>query len=140
MTAMNIAAFPLRRMPQTTRLIAGAGVFGLAIGSGLLPIPCPFHFMTGLDCPFCGGSRAAGALLQLDFARALDLNALAVLFILPLTIVFLIGKARHELGYVQHYWPTGRLGAVSGYAVLAIVLVWGVVRNLPFEPFTALRA
>lgn len=134
------ALFPVRRMPRTTRLIAVTGAFGLALGTGILRMPCPLKFLTGLDCPFCGGSRVAGALLQGDVVRALDLNAFAVLVVLPLTLVVLSAMARQELGYGTRYWPAGRLGGILGYTLLAVTLVWGVVRNLPFEPFTVLRS
>lgn len=131
---------PVRRMPRTTRLIAGAGVLGLVLGTGALPVPCPFNLVTGLDCPFCGGSRMLGALLADDFARALDLNAVALLVLLPLVAVVLFAMARRELGYASSHWPPGTLGQVCGYALLAVLAAWSVLRNLPFEPFTALRA
>jgi hypothetical protein len=136
----GFVAFPWRRIPRTTRLVAGTGAFGVGLGTGLLPVPCPFRLLTGLDCPFCGGSRVAGALLRGDVVGALDLNAFAVLVVLPLTAVVLIGMARQELGHARSYWPSGRLGGLLGYALLVAVVTWGVVRNLPFEPFTALRA
>lgn len=132
--------FPVRRMPRTTGLIAGTGAFGVALGTGILPIPCPFFLITGLDCPFCGGSRAAGALLHFDVGGALDLNAFALLVVLPLTVAVLIGMARQELGHARGYWPSGRRGGILGYALVASILLWGVVRNLPFPPFEVLRA
>ncbi len=42
-----------------------------------LVLPCGLHAMTGLPCPFCGGTRAARAALGGDWSRALYLNALA---------------------------------------------------------------
>lgn len=132
--------FPLRRMPRTTRLVAGTGAAGVALGTGLLPLPCPFLLLTGLDCPFCGGSRAAGALLQLDFLRALDFNVFAVLVVLPLTIAVLFGMARQELGHARHQWPSGRKGAFLGQALIVSVVAWWVLRNLPFPAFEVLRA
>lgn len=140
MQVREYVTFPVRRMPRTTRLIAGTGVFGVVIGTGLLPVPCLFLLLTGLDCPFCGGSRAAGALLHLDVATALDHNAFAVLVVLPLVIAVLVGMVREELGYAAGFWPAGPTGTVLGYALLVAVVSWGVVRNLPFPPFEVLRA
>lgn len=61
------------------------------------PIPhCGFHSMTGLPCAFCGGTRAARALLRGDVRQALYLNAIAFPFLLALTacaVVMLIEAA-----------------------------------------------
>lgn len=132
--------FPVRRLPRTSRLVFGLGAFGLVLASGVIPLPCPLKFLTGLDCPLCGGSRVAGALLQADLARALDLNAFVVLVVLPLVAAVLVAMARVELGRARFHWPGGRLGGVLGYVLLGAFLTWGVVRNLPLEPFTVLRA
>ncbi|MDR7300906.1 DUF2752 domain-containing protein [Haloactinomyces albus] len=137
---LEYARIPVGRMPRTSRLIAVTGALGLALGTGVLPVPCPLNLVTGLDCPFCGGSRMIGALLRADFARVLDLNAFALLILLPLVAVVLFAMARRELGYASSHWPRGVLGRVSGYALITAGVAWGVLRNLPFEPFTALRA
>ncbi|MFR9729404.1 DUF2752 domain-containing protein [Saccharopolyspora sp. MS10] len=127
-------------MPRTTRLAAGAGALGLVLSAGLLPLPCPMLFLTGLDCPFCGGSRMLGALLHADFARAADLNLFALVVIMPLAVAFLIGSARQELGQVAHPLPAGRRGLIAGRVLVGAVITWGVVRNLPFPGFEFLRA
>lgn len=56
---------------------AGVAIAGahLVFGIGL---PCPWLALTGLLCPFCGGTRAAGALAHADFAAAWSHNALIV--------------------------------------------------------------
>lgn len=41
----------------------------------LLP-PCPFHTITGLYCPGCGGTRAVCALLRGDIFRSLRFHPL----------------------------------------------------------------
>ena len=133
-------AFPVRRVPRTSRLVVGVGLFGLVLANGLVPLPCPMKFLTGLDCPMCGGSRVAGALVRGDLAQALDLNAFAVIVVLPLVVAVLVGMARVELGKAAFHWPAGRRGSVLGYVLLGAFLAWGVVRNLPLEPFTVLRA
>jgi hypothetical protein len=51
------------------------------------PTPCPWRTVTGLDCPFCGSTRAAATLASGDVIGALDHNALFVLGILPLAAV-----------------------------------------------------
>ncbi len=131
---------PFRSMPRTSRLIVGVGALGLLLGTGLVPVPCPFLLLTGLDCPFCGGSRMIGALLVGDVARALDHNAFALLVILPLVAVVLVAMARRELGLALRHRPAGRRGRVLGSVLVTMTVTWWVVRNLPWEPFTLLRA
>ncbi len=40
---------------------------------------CPFHAVTGLWCPLCGGLRMSNALIHGDLAAAIDFNPLLVL-------------------------------------------------------------
>ena len=46
-------------------------------GTALPFLPCGFHAMSGLPCLFCGGTRAARAILHGDLNAAVSLNALA---------------------------------------------------------------
>lgn len=129
-----------RRMPRTSGAVAATAVVGLVLGAGLVPLPCLFRLATGLDCPFCGGSRMIGALLHGDVLAALDFNAFALVVLAPIALLLLVGSARQELGRAARAWPRGALGWSLGGGVTAAVIAWGVLRNLPFEPFTALRA
>jgi Protein of unknown function (DUF2752) len=45
---------------------------------------CPFHTLTGWDCPGCGSTRALAALLHGELLRALSLNPLLPLCLLAL--------------------------------------------------------
>ncbi|WP_243789416.1 DUF2752 domain-containing protein [Saccharopolyspora gloriosae] len=137
---LRAAASPLRRAPRTTRLAAGAGALGLVLSTGVIPLPCPLLFLTGLDCPFCGGSRMIGALLHGDLALAADLNFFALVVVLPVAVLFLIASARQEIGGVPSPWLVGRRGRWAGNAVLAAAVLWGVARNLPLPGFEVLRA
>jgi len=111
-------------------VVLGAGaVVADAAGLRLLP-PCPFHAATGLDCPGCGGTRAFLALAHGDVRAALDHHALLVLA-LPALVVGWVAWARAT-------WA-GRparlaLDARLVPAVVAVLLVFAVVRNLPGVP------
>lgn len=131
---------PVRRMPRTSRLIAGVGALGLVLGTGLVPVPCPFLLLTGLNGPFCGGSRMIGAMLTGDVGAALGYNAFALVVVVPLVLVVLAAMARRELGLARRHWPAGQRGRALGLLLVSALLAWTVVRNLPFEPFMALRA
>ena len=60
-------------------LAAGLAIVALLGPSGTRPLvlPCGLHAVTGLPCPFCGGTRAARAVLGGHWSRAVYLNALA---------------------------------------------------------------
>ncbi|GAA2776729.1 hypothetical protein GCM10010470_06810 [Saccharopolyspora taberi] len=114
----------------------GAGALGLLLATGVLAVPCPFKLLTGLDCPFCGGSRMLGALLAGDLGRALDLNAFALLVVLPLAASMLIAGVLRDFLAVRIPGP----GRTAGMTLLVLLAAWSVLRNLPFEPFLVLRA
>jgi len=118
--------------------LAGVGIGGFAL-AGIyrltgLGVPCPLHTLTGLDCPFCGATRMAAALLEGDLNAAWHFNA-AVLVLGPL-----IGVA---IGYEVLAWSLARAGwlslprprlspravAVLTKVALGALLVFGVLRN-----------
>lgn len=51
-----------------------------------LGIGCPIHFVTGINCPGCGMSRALFHVLRLDFAGAFVLHPLW--WLLPVLAIF----------------------------------------------------
>lgn len=64
-------------------LLLSAGVLYLAAVELLgVSLPCPFHLVTGFDCPGCGVTRMAVALLHGDFLAAWQANP-ALLLALP---------------------------------------------------------
>lgn len=89
---------------------------------------CPFHYLTGLDCPACGVQRAAHALLHGDIVTALRYNyflAISIPYLIAVLVTTFgrgrrVQAARH---YIQH--PTVVL------IFLALTIVWWVVRNIP---------
>ena len=88
---------------------------------------CVFYQLTGLQCPGCGNSRAAIALLQMDILGAFRHNLL-----FPLEFGYLLWVA---LCSCKAYLQTGRFSYKPKHwwtdaAVLALVVIWGVVRNL----------
>lgn len=87
---------------------------------------CPFHAMTGLWCPLCGGLRSAYALTRLDFATAVRANVLFVVAV-PLLLAFWVYWFRCDrIGVSMRRRPRGVLTALW-----VIGIVFAVVRNLP---------
>jgi len=97
-----------------------ASLFGAMRGAlspvALLP-GCPFHTMTGLPCPTCGGTRALLALGRLEWHEALVLNPLVTSATvlggpLMLAVVLLARSARRspaELALGPFRTTAGRL-------------------------------
>jgi hypothetical protein len=82
---------------------------------------CPFFACTGLLCPGCGATRALAALLHGHLHEALQWNALFVLVIVPLALVYSVAALR------KGRWVRMPLPAV--YAFGAIAIAFGVERN-----------
>ena len=102
---------------------------------GALPI-CPTKALLGLTCPACGGLRMVYSLLHGDFSAALHYNALGA----PAVVLFVWGmltwtrtrlNGRPVPGWQHQRWTSPVFAAV--------LVVWFVVRNLPFAPFVLLR-
>ena len=91
-----------------------------------LGIPCPFHLVTGLNCPGCGVSRMLLSLLRLDFRAAFRYNA-ALLCLSPVLLgVFGV----HIVRYVRTgSRKSGPLLEGVEIALAVILVLWGVVRN-----------
>ena len=94
---------------------------------------CPFHQLTGLNCPGCGALRAAHQLIHGHLAAAFRLNSF--LFIaLPVMLLVLVKNAIQQLRGAA---PEPK--AVSPFWIwllLAALILFTVLRNLPFAPFT----
>ena len=74
----------LRRLLTGLLLVAAVGTgYALWVNLTHLSIPCPFHAITGLQCPGCGVTRMCLALLRLDVSGAWKANPV-LLLLLPL--------------------------------------------------------
>ena len=74
---------------------------------------CPFHMLTGLECPGCGSQRAIHSLLNGDIAAAIHYNLLIVLSI-PYLLLLAIGFLYHGKAILT---------------VIAIILLFWIFRN-----------
>ncbi|WP_406416815.1 DUF2752 domain-containing protein [Streptomyces sp. NBC_01614] len=89
---------------------------------------CPLLRLTGIYCPGCGGLRSAHAVAHGDFAAALQDNALAVVGYGIFAVVWTVWVVRAVRGRPFRI----DLGPVQLWAAGALLLVFTVVRNLPF--------
>jgi len=97
--------------------------------------PCLFHQISGLYCPSCGSTRAAHHLLHGRLMEAFSSNPLAT-FAIPPLIVFLIMLIRFACTGKTCKHPPFKMSYI--WYLLIPLLLFGVLRNLPFYPFTLL--
>jgi Protein of unknown function (DUF2752) len=102
--------------------------------SGIFP-PCPLRYLTGLYCPGCGSLRAIHQLLLGNFREAWALNPLTVV-LLPFVTYGLASEALIQLR--GRALPQIFLPAIWIRSLCAVVILFGVARNLPFHPFNLL--
>jgi hypothetical protein len=96
---------------------------------------CPFHYFTGWYCPGCGSQRALHCLLHLDIAGVFSYNFL----FLPAAL-FILYHYLHPLLNRWFKWNLPNLFYKKNtpWVVFVIVVVFWVVRNLPWYPFCLL--
>jgi hypothetical protein len=96
---------------------------------------CIIKMTTGLDCPGCGGTRAFFYLMHGNLPDAARHHLMAV-FAAPFLVWLYVAWT------VKHVWgrriPVPRLSATAISIYLAAWMVFMVVRNLPWAPFTSL--
>jgi hypothetical protein len=129
----------------TERVFAAIGVIGMAAGAfvvgyfnpvtaGFFP-QCPFHSLTGLNCPGCGLTRGFNALFQGDIFGALHFNALIPFYIVLFGYFVLSLILITTRGYGLS-WKVFTPKLMFGFLIVA--LTYSVIRNLPFYPFDLL--
>ncbi|OBI82993.1 hypothetical protein A9X01_21405 [Mycobacterium asiaticum] len=85
---------------------------------------CPFKWLTGWNCPACGGLRMTHDLLHGDLAASINDNAF-LLVALPLLAAWVL--VRRLRG--QSWLPVPTVATV-----VVLMTAWTVVRNLPGFP------
>ncbi len=134
-------------MHPAARWFAGAQLTAIAcaavflrthdpVTTSLLP-PCPTHRFLGLYCPGCGSLRALHHVLNGQFTEAWRFNPAMMALGLPVAvayIAFLLWMALRG-----RRTPVVRLPRMTGWAVLAALVLYGVLRNIPLAVFEFMR-
>lgn len=97
-------------------------------------IPCVFHSVTGLYCPGCGVSGMCISMAHFDFASAFKHNS-AIFIMLPLfaiLFVTIIYKYIKTGSFMTSKWQN-----ILIYIMIAVLLVFAVLRNIPCFSFLA---
>ncbi len=122
------ASIRLRRLALGIGLLLTFGLlYALFVHFTGLAVPCLFREITGLECPGCGVTRMCISLLRLDIFAAWRANSVLLLS-LPVFVTLFV---RFALRYVK----TGSVKSTKAegivcWILIAIFLVWGVLRNL----------
>jgi len=111
----------------TAVVTAIGAVICLLLYRGVMDIPCLFREVTGRLCPGCGNTGAALSLLRGDVVKAFHRNPLCFLEFGYIAWVL----ARMTVSYVRHGRFTYRSPCCAvDITVLAVILLWGVLRNM----------
>jgi hypothetical protein len=95
---------------------------------------CVVKLTTGLDCPGCGGTRAFWYLMHGNLPEAVRHHAMAV-FAAPFLVWLYVAWAVRRVSGRALPVPTVSAKTISIF--LAAWMVFMVLRNLPFAPFTS---
>lgn len=139
----NIPAIDIS--PTAERITAGLGALVMAVGSGaaayfdptkanFFPV-CPLYAFTGFACPGCGLTRGFHALFHGDVVTALDFNALIPIWAVIFAWVTVSLALLAIRGRGLFMWPTHPRFM---YGFMIVLLIFGVMRNIPAWPLTVL--
>lgn len=125
---------PLPHRPAVAPLaVLAAGAAGAALLYGTDPhgphhvLPrCPFHMVTGLLCPACGGTRMVWDLMHGHLGQAWLDNR--VLLLASPWALALLGRWIVE-GLRGRRWSP-RIGARGQWVILGVAVAWAVARNV----------
>lgn len=124
--------------PGRTRLIwllSVAVITGLAVLYFFNPVEhsfyptCQFYKLTHLHCPGCGSLRALHQLTHGHLAAAFHSNPLLIVSF-PMFAWLGISKLRNRSASVLMIQPA------AAWTILAIVIMFGILRNLPLAAFS----
>lgn len=132
------ASFPVR-------MLAAGGVTAMAGGallaayfdpakSNLFPL-CPLFSLTGFACPGCGLTRGFHSLFNGDIVPALDFNMLVPIWALMFGWIFVSLFLLAVRGKGLWRWPTNPKFLT---VFVAVLLTFGILRNIPVYPLTIL--
>lgn len=97
--------------------------------------PCLFQKFTHYYCPGCGSLRAIHNLLNGNIAAAFRMNPFLVLMLPVLSVNQMIALLNAR-GVVKYNPPLESAHSIC--LILAVTIVFTILRNIPHYPFTVL--
>ena len=93
---------------------------------------CLFHRLTGMECAGCGMTRATYALLHGRLDEAFRFNPVGIV-LLPFAVV--VAGTLFFSSVYRKSWPVlSRIGVVGFWFLVAGVIAFGILRNIPDWP------
>ncbi len=91
---------------------------------------CPLLAVAGVWCPLCGGLRAVHELATGDLVAAWGMNPLVLVGLPVVVLGWVLWLGRPTTGRLAAV-RTRLLSAGAGWVALAVLAVFGVLRNVP---------
>ena len=85
---------------------------------------CMFYQCTGFYCPGCGNTRALSALLHGHFFESLNKNILFIPFVITAIVTVIYPRIAYNRIFV--------------WSLVVVVILFFILRNIPYYPFTLL--
>lgn len=117
-------------------ILAAAAAFFHFYSGFPIPLVCAWYEITGLYCPGCGAGRACRAILQFHFVEAFCYNPVFVLLFPLFGLYFAVRITDWTVTGGNH--TDRKISVRLLIVILILVLVYGVIRNIPFYPFALL--
>ncbi len=96
--------------------------------SSYFPFHCPWHLLTGTQCPSCGIQRAIYALLHGEFVTALRYNLFLILSLPYVFLVILVTWYNFNHVFDKLYAIVYHRYAIKAYIV--VYFAWWIIRNI----------
>ena len=122
----------LKRTIKNTIAILCLGIFLYILYDFHIRIPCVFKTLTHLNCPSCGVSRMCVSISHGDIKSAFYYNQVLV-FLTPLIALYYIFYQIRYISTGQR--KTSKLENNTMILIIVILIIYGIVRNLPFYPY-----
>ena len=122
----------LKRTIKNTIAILCLGIFLYILYDFHIRIPCAFKTLTHLNCPSCGVSRICVSISHGDIKSAFYYNQVLV-FLTPLIALYYIF---YQIRYIRTgQRKISKLENNTMILIIVILIIYGIVRNLPFYPY-----
>lgn len=131
---LSRVAAPVAVLVGAIGVCAFVGATDPTTPGGMSP-PCPTKALFGIVCPGCGSARMLYSLIHGDFRAALAYNAVGLILLLLIGWMFIAWSVSRISGRRLPRWETRRWSMI---VLVAVIVLWGIIRNLPFAPFSAL--
>jgi len=104
-------------------LIIGYGYINYKYGIGF---PCMSNKIFGINCPGCGMTRAAVAMMQLNFIEAINYNAFSII-LLPILFIGAISMIWESIFKKPTF--VYKIPVAFWVILFSTFIIYGVVRN-----------